>query len=106
MILRSKGLLLKIIGKLNATIKPIPATMYPIFLYKYPNIDISSVMLFLLFSNRGLYNEKAIAELIPNSAKLNRPNMFCSVDVKPTNSSPRLFMKIFLEKKVATSNII
>lgn len=54
MILRSKGLLLKIIGKLNATIKPIPATMYPIFLYKYPNIDISSVMLFCC-SQIGVY---------------------------------------------------
>ena len=43
---------------------------------------------------------------MPNSAKLNKPNIFWSVDVKPTNSLPKLSIKIFREKNVATELIL
>lgn len=53
----------------------------------------------------GLYRAKPIAVPIPNSAKFKNPNILLSVEVRPTNSSPRKSKNIFLEKNWAKTDI-
>ena len=71
----------------------------PILLYKKPKTETISLIFCLFPSSNGLYRLKATAVPIPISARLRKPKMFTSVPESPRKSAPKLFRKIFLEKK-------
>ena len=95
----------KIHGKNMDMIMAIANINRPIFRYRYPKTEMTSLICSLFCSKRGLYSVKPIAVPIPNSAKFNNPRIFPKVPVKPIKSSPNPSKKIFLEKKDTMSVI-
>ena len=84
-------------------IEPADNMIIPIYLYKYPIIDIISLIFILSLFWMGL-NRKILIQLpIPNSARLRYPRIFPMVPVSPMKSAPRLSKKIFLEKNARMS---
>ena len=76
--------------KKGIIIKPVPSITHPIILYNFFINAIKALIDFLSSSAIGLYKQKLIAELIPNSETFNICKTEVNRLVKPTYSAPSL----------------